>query len=828
MLYVGLGHAEGFDTKTIVNRAIHDCTTQLKGRAPQVGIVFAGPHLDHGLMLAVINESFPGIELIGCSTAGNFSTFHGGGDDAVTLTLLASDQIHFAVGVGRDVSQGFQGATGLAISTATSSLPGKPKLCLAFPDGHGIPLEPVLEQLDGDLGPDCPVFGGVAGTLWSDPSDAVQFCNGEVLQDSLPILLISGPVEIRSSIANSWRPVGKRALVNTSSKRIVYEIGGLSAVDYYRSYLGYHEEPAREFTLAVYQASEADYYISAPIQYHNDGSITFTNSIPEGAEVQLTDAVREDLIQDTRTTNKALNKTPSRWEPALALIFSCAFRKSVLGTAVEQELEALRDSFPPGLPVMGFFSFGEISPLSPGCPSILQAASLSTLLIGPRSDNISSLPEPVKQTTTELSGLPDPKQFEYLERKLMRSEADRQQLESVKDFATQMHHQMMGELDKARRKIQRKEKQLRESEEKFRRIVQTAGQGFVLMDQSMSIVDANNAYCRLVRAQPGEVIGGTILDFVPDEEHALFSSNIRKLEEDSYQRFEGTLLERDGKMIPVLVNSNLLRNDAGKIIGHMAFFADLTEQKKALVLAGEVQRSLLPQSAPLINGLDIAGRNISCDEVGGDYYDFFLQQEQSSNAFNVAVGDISGHGVDAALLMSSARAFLRLHVSQSDSITDTVDAINKHLVNDVSESGRFMTLFYLCIHPDLKSLEWVRAGHDPAILFKPATGTFEELKGTGMALGIDMDYKYVANLKKDLQDGDIIALGTDGIWESSNTHGQMFGRERFKTLLRNNHHLPAAGILGAIFEELELFRGGRKADDDVTLVIVKVRAHDFK
>ena len=95
MLQVGLGQAEGVDTRTIVERAIDDCAGQLAGAPPQAGIVFSGPHLDHGLMLEIINDGFPGIALVGCSTAGNFSSFQGVSDDGLTLPLLASDIIEF-------------------------------------------------------------------------------------------------------------------------------------------------------------------------------------------------------------------------------------------------------------------------------------------------------------------------------------------------------------------------------------------------------------------------------------------------------------------------------------------------------------------------------------------------------------------------------------------------------------------------------------------------------------------------------------------------------------------------------------------------------------
>lgn len=821
MLRVGLGQAEGFDTRKIVERAVADCHQQLRGIKPQAGIVFAGPHIDHGLMLDVINDAFPGIALVGCSTSGNFSSYHGVSDDAVTLTLLASDTMEFGAGAGSGLASDWQAAVTQAIESAGASLTENPSLCLTFPQGYAIPFEPVLERLDTSLGPDCAVFGGLAGMLLIEPSDILQFCGREIFTDGLPILLMTGPVEYRFSIANSWRPVGKRAVVTRSDDRTVYSIGESTAVGYYRHYLGYHKEPAREFNLAVYKGSGSEYYISSPIDYNEDGSITFTGPVPQGSEIQLTEALREDLIEDTLATGKALKDGDPAWQPALALNFSCGFRKTILGTWVGKELEALKQTYQPGLPIVGFFSFGEISPLTTGGPSVVQGATLITLLIGPRTGELPEHEQTRSADSTDIAELDDPG---LLKHRLQRSEAYRQHIESLKDFATQMHHQMMAELDEARRKIEEKEGRLRESEEKFRRIVRTAGEGFILMDSSFTIIDANDAYCSLTGYKPAEVVGRSIMELSSPDDRQLFVSAYDQLDKEKYQRFEAQLVARDGHSIPVLVHSNILEDDGGGLIGYMAFFADLTEQKKALALAGEVQKSLLPQENPEISGLDIAGRNISCEEVGGDYYDFFLQQDRSTHAFSVAVGDITGHGVDAALLMSSARAFLRMHVSRDEALVDIVANMNRHLAADVLETGRFMTLFYLSIHADLKSLEWVRAGHDPALLYDPVSDRFEDLKGPGVALGIDPRYNYQSMEKDGLRHGNIIAIGTDGIWETINLQGEMFGRERFRQLLQTHAHLPAAELLSTIFAEVESFRAGRKPEDDLTLVIIKVKS----
>lgn len=363
---------------------------------------------------------------------------------------------------------------------------------------------------------------------------------------------------------------------------------------------------------------------------------------------------------------------------------------------------------------------------------------------------------------------------------------------------------------------------LKKSEEKYRRIVETAAEGFVLMDEDLVITDVNEAYCRLIGYSREELIGMTTFDLASEDFKAFINQNRDELLAKEYRVDEGTGLTKDGRQVPLLIHGNTLRNDQGKLIGHMAFVTDMTEQKKALMLAGEVQKSLLPQDEPRINGLDIAGRNVSCDEIGGDYYDFIWQRESKKGAFSVVVGDISGHGVDSALLMTTARAFLRMRASQPGSLSEIITAMNHHLANDVLESGRFMTLFYLSIDPQLKKIDWVRAGHDPALLYDPSTDSFEELKGPGIALGVMDDFRYEENYREDIRNGQVIAIGTDGIWEAFNREEEMFGKDRLKAIVKKYADFSAKTILNAVYEELHSFTVGHTAGDDITLVIVKI------
>ncbi|UCE55425.1 MAG: SpoIIE family protein phosphatase [Desulfobacterales bacterium] len=244
--------------------------------------------------------------------------------------------------------------------------------------------------------------------------------------------------------------------------------------------------------------------------------------------------------------------------------------------------------------------------------------------------------------------------------------------------------------------------------------------------------------------------------------------------------------------------------------------------RESLNLAKEVQQALLPRVAPKIEGLDIAAHIIYCDETGGDYYDFFGLDDGDQKKVSVVVGDVSGHGVPSALLMASARAFFRQRSALPGTISRIVSDVNRQLVNDVQESGGFMTLFYLTVDLKNNCLIWVRAGHDPAILYDPESDTFEELRGSGIALGIDGNHEYEEYDRKDLAKGQIIVLGTDGIWEAENSNSQRFGKEPLLRIIRQYSESDATGLLTACLYRLEKFQNGLKPEDDVTLIVIKI------
>ena len=272
----------------------------------------------------------------------------------------------------------------------------------------------------------------------------------------------------------------------------------------------------------------------------------------------------------------------------------------------------------------------------------------------------------------------------------------------------------------------------------------------------------------------------------------------------------------------VQVTSNDEIGYAGDIINQMTEGLKEREQLRiSLQLAQEVQQNLLPKQDLISDGFQIAGKSIYCDETGGDYYDFVYLNDSDQPRICVAIGDVSGHGIPSALLMASVRSSLRQRISLPGNAGSIISDVNRQLVRDLEDSGQFMTLFYLSIEPDLKQLEWVRAGHDPALCYDPHAKNFEMLYGPGIALGVDENWHYEGSRKASIKEGNVILLGTDGIWEARNRQGSMFGKDPIFEIIRSHASKSAKEILDEILDELEEFQQGFKTEDDITLVVIK-------
>jgi serine phosphatase RsbU (regulator of sigma subunit) len=259
-----------------------------------------------------------------------------------------------------------------------------------------------------------------------------------------------------------------------------------------------------------------------------------------------------------------------------------------------------------------------------------------------------------------------------------------------------------------------------------------------------------------------------------------------------------------------------------KINAMTAGLRDRMRLRHSLALAQEVQQNLLPSGRPRIDGLDIAGHATYCDETGGDYFDFLTIAGLPETTAAIAVGDVVGHGVAAAMLMATARGILRSRCRTPGSLAELLTHLNELLVDDTG-GDRFMTMLLLTVDPERCEMRWASAGHDAPLVYDPTDDRFIEFTGSGVSLGLVRGVDYEESVFTQLRPGHVIVALTDGLWEAFNQRGEMFGKNRVRNLIRRFAGLSSDEISQRLIIEFSNFLEGKSPADDLTYVIVKVK-----
>lgn len=236
-----------------------------------------------------------------------------------------------------------------------------------------------------------------------------------------------------------------------------------------------------------------------------------------------------------------------------------------------------------------------------------------------------------------------------------------------------------------------------------------------------------------------------------------------------------------------------------------------------LKIAREIQQGLLPQQIPVIPGFDIGAINVSSKQVGGDYYDFV---RRSDTEYVLAIGDVSGKGAPAALLMANVQAALRALAPMDYSLPEATARINDLTFMNTA-GDKFITFFWGVIDFAARTLRYVNAGHNPPFLIR-ANGSVERLTTGGLILGI---MKTVAPYQEGvvtLAPGDTLFLFTDGVSEAMNDQGEDFTEERLEHIVREVSHQNASEIVRNVKTAVETYEGNAPQSDDITMVVVKV------
>lgn len=243
-----------------------------------------------------------------------------------------------------------------------------------------------------------------------------------------------------------------------------------------------------------------------------------------------------------------------------------------------------------------------------------------------------------------------------------------------------------------------------------------------------------------------------------------------------------------------------------------------TRIQTEMELAKNVQTHLLPQRLPNVVGLDVAAGALPASQVGGDFYDFM---EQAGEPFIFTVGDITGKGMSAAMLMAMTRTLLRSKTRSfvRPSPVDIIGSVNDEMYDDFTELSMFATVFLGQYDHAEKILYYANAGHSP-VIYCPAGGEAMMLEADGAPLGV-LPTGTCENQAIYFNPGDVLVAATDGFSEAGNNYGELFGYERLLELVTNTAHTSAQNIMDTLFQTISQFSAGHAQDDDQTVVVIK-------
>jgi len=278
---------------------------------------------------------------------------------------------------------------------------------------------------------------------------------------------------------------------------------------------------------------------------------------------------------------------------------------------------------------------------------------------------------------------------------------------------------------------------------------------------------------------------------------------------------DGRFTEDHLKVLMTLASVAAIRVENARLVE-----ARLQQERleRELQLAMEIQQRFQPTAPPVVPGYELQGISFPCYEIGGDYYDFI---ERENGRLVIALGDVSGKGTAAALLMSSLHASVHAQTGSHDTLSETISAVNRYLADNIP-ANRFVTLFYAELDPASGALSFLNAGHNPPLVVH-AAGTVEQLASGGLPLGIKRNAEYREG-RTQMQMGDILVIYSDGVTEAASPSGEEFGATRLYEVVSRNIDASAAGVRDRIESALTKFSQGTEAADDITLVIVKRQA----
>lgn len=275
----------------------------------------------------------------------------------------------------------------------------------------------------------------------------------------------------------------------------------------------------------------------------------------------------------------------------------------------------------------------------------------------------------------------------------------------------------------------------------------------------------------------------------------------------SYAPEDATIFEALANQVAIAIENARLHEE------HLQ--KQLLEQQ--MNLAHSIQAGFWPRQTPNIPGYRVAGISKPATWVGGDYYDFIRTNDEAIWGFTL--GDVTGKGMAAALLMAELRSVLRAQIENNNSINESISRVNRTIFKD-TPIDKFITLFYGELNTDTHWFRYVNAGHNPAYLINFDTGKIKKLRAGDVMLGIIEDVNYRLR-EVEIAPGEQLVIFSDGITEAQNSDGDFYGDEQFEQWLLQHPDYSPSDLISLILLELEMFRGSHPQSDDITMLIIK-------
>jgi serine phosphatase RsbU (regulator of sigma subunit) len=279
---------------------------------------------------------------------------------------------------------------------------------------------------------------------------------------------------------------------------------------------------------------------------------------------------------------------------------------------------------------------------------------------------------------------------------------------------------------------------------------------------------------------------------------------------------------RDVNQVKLSVSANRVEQLQSKVskLEEKAQWA--TNIEKGVKIAASRQRKLLPTKSPTVAGCEIAYTYRPAEEVSGDFFDFV---EMSEGRVGLSIGDVSGHGIEAGILMGMTKKVLNIRMAELGDPVAALKKTNADIVKDMDRSS-FVTVSTMVIDPGARKVTSARAGHNPPLLWSPSRNLLHKFEAGGLMIGMAQPAIFDAQLQPESLDvvpGDILVLYTDGLEEGKNPSGEEFGLERMIPVLKAEAPKPPAYVLGALFYEFDRFSSGVTQEDDLTALCVKFK-----